>query len=207
MFWKQDTAKAKPVVGGKSEPETGLKPNDQAAASQPVRPIAIGSGLPPVQLTEQSLAKSPKAVPAKAAPAPPTNAAVSPPAKAAAVPQAKAPAAPTENGTSVPAAKTTRTPSIRQVDSLNCEETFADSINNAYFDGQTLRIEFAVSRLDIFKPNEPVTGLRLPVCRLVLSPSAAVDLIKRMQQIASTMARSEIASPAKQAATDAGRTS
>ena len=33
------------------------------------------------------------------------------------------------------------------------------------FDGQSLRIEFAVTRIDEVKPNMPITGRRYPACR------------------------------------------
>ena len=62
-------------------------------------------------------------------------------------------------------------------------EILADSITGVTFDGQTLRLEFSVTRMDDVKPNSPVIGRRSPVCRLVLQPLAAVDLINRMQQV------------------------
>ncbi len=73
---------------------------------------------------------------------------------------------------------------IRYLDRADMEETFADSITGLIFDGQTLRIEFGVTRFDDVKANAPITGRRYPACRLVLPPAAAVDLINRMQQIA-----------------------
>ena len=69
------------------------------------------------------------------------------------------------------------------IDRPDVAETFADAISGLVFDGQTLRIEFAVTRLDEVKPNSPITGRRYPACRLVLPPAAAIDLINRMQQI------------------------
>lgn len=93
-----------------------------------------------------------------------------------------------------PAAKetssgTTERPSasIRYLDRADMVETFADSITGLMFDGQTLRIEFGVTRFDDVKPNAPITGRRYPACRLVLPPAAAVDLINRMQQIAAAL--------------------
>ena len=71
---------------------------------------------------------------------------------------------------------------LRYVERLDCDETFADAINSVLFDGQTLRIEFGVTRLDERKPDAPVTGRRYPACRLVLTPAAAIDLINKMQQ-------------------------
>ena len=72
---------------------------------------------------------------------------------------------------------------IRYLDRPDCMEILADSITGVTFDGQTLRLEFSVTRMDDVKPNSPVIGRRSPVCRLVLQPLAAVDLINRMQQV------------------------
>jgi hypothetical protein len=81
---------------------------------------------------------------------------------------------------------------IRYLDRADMEETFADSIGGLIFDGQTLRIEFAVTRFDEVKPNSPISGRRYPACRLVLPPAAAVDLINRMQQIATALTQAGV---------------
>ena len=56
-------------------------------------------------------------------------------------------------------------------------------------------MEFAVTRFDEIKPNTPITGRRYPACRLVLSPAAAVDLINRMQQVATALTQAGAAKP------------
>ncbi len=71
-------------------------------------------------------------------------------------------------------------------------ETFANSITGLMFDGQTLRIEFGVTRFDEVKPNTQITGRRYPACRLVLPPAAAVELINRMQQIANALTQAGV---------------
>lgn len=71
-------------------------------------------------------------------------------------------------------------PKFDYVDRPEVTETFADTVQRIQFDGQTLRIEFSVSRIDDAKPS---TGKRYPVCRLVLSTSAGIDLMGKMQQI------------------------
>jgi hypothetical protein len=38
------------------------------------------------------------------------------------------------------------------------------------FDGQTLRIEFSVTRVAEVKPDGPISGRRYPASRIVLSP-------------------------------------
>jgi hypothetical protein len=102
-----------------------------------------------------------------------------------------APVAPTER----------QAPVLRYVDRADMEETFADSISGLIFDGQTLRIEFGVTRFDEVKPNTPITGRRYPACRLVLPPAAAVDLINRMQQIATALTQAGVVKAAPPRAT------
>ena len=103
-------------------------------------------------------------------------------ASGAAQPAATAAAAPTERPSAT----------VRYLDRADMEETFADSITGLIFDGQTLRIEFGVTRFDDVKPNTPITGRRYPACRLVLPPAAAVDLINRMQQIAAALTQAGV---------------
>jgi hypothetical protein len=76
---------------------------------------------------------------------------------------------------------------VRYLDRVDVAETFADSITSLLFDGQTLRIEFGVTRFDEMKTNSPITGRRYPACRLVLSPAIAMDLINRIQGIVSAL--------------------
>jgi hypothetical protein len=86
-------------------------------------------------------------------------------------------------------------PTFRYVDLPDLAETFADSIESAFFDGQSLRIEFCVGRLDLTKPQAAPTGRRYPTCRLVLSPSAAIDLMNRMQQISAALVKAGVLKP------------
>lgn len=46
---------------------------------------------------------------------------------------------------------------IRYIDRPDVEETFADAVSALVFDGQSLRIEFAVTRLD--ENNSPMTAV------------------------------------------------
>ena len=83
-------------------------------------------------------------------------------------------------------------PQYQYVDRPEVSETFADIVQRIQFDGQTLRLEFCVSRLDDHKPGTPVTGKRYPACRLVLSAAAAVDLMNKMQQITSGLVKAGV---------------
>jgi len=111
-------------------------------------------------------------------------------ANPAAAPDATAPA--TAARERVPA-------TIRYIDRPELTETFADAISGLVFDGQSLRIEFAVTRLDEVKPNSPISGRRYPACRLVLPPAAAVDLINRMQQIGTALTQAGVTRTAPRA--------
>ncbi len=92
------------------------------------------------------------------------------------------------------AAKQSEQPRVtfRYIDRPDCTETFADSLIGLVFDGQTLRLEFAVSRLDERIGDGPITGRRYPVCRLVLPPGAAVELINKVQQVAQALAQAGV---------------
>ena len=79
----------------------------------------------------------------------------------------------------------TRTPKLQYQDIPELKETFADSVGKWNFDGNTLRIEFTVARMD--RPDDgsgrPI-GRSFPACRLVLSPNGAVELLNRCRQLA-----------------------
>ena len=98
---------------------------------------------------------------------------------------AQAPASATDNAAE-------RQMTLRYIDQPDLAETFADSIGNLSFDGQSLRIEFSVTRMDEVKPGAPMTGRRYPACRLVLPPGAAVELINRMQQVAAALTQAGV---------------
>jgi hypothetical protein len=78
-------------------------------------------------------------------------------------------------------------PRLRYQDIPQLSETFADSIGQWIFDGQMLRIEFTVTRLDPGGSPDQPTGRRLPAARMVLTPMCAVDLIRQCQQLLATL--------------------
>lgn len=84
---------------------------------------------------------------------------------------------------------------IRYSDRVDVAEIFADSITSLLVDAQLMRIEFGVTRLDEMKANAPITGRRYPVCRIVLSPAAALDLMKRLRNVAAAFAQAAKAAP------------
>jgi hypothetical protein len=112
---------------------------------------------------------------------------------------------PAATPTSAAAPNDRQAATIRYLDRAEMGETFADSITGLRFDGQTLRIEFGVTRFDEFKANSPITGRRYPACRLVLPPAAAVDLINRMQQIATALTQAGVVKAAPRATAPAAK--
>jgi hypothetical protein len=78
----------------------------------------------------------------------------------------------------------TERPKFRYQDVPELPETFSDSVGRWYFDGATLRIEFLVSRMDQEKSSEGLSGRKLPVCRLVLTPTGALELLYQAQRMA-----------------------
>jgi len=84
---------------------------------------------------------------------------------------------------------------IRYVDRPDMPETFADSIASTYFDGQTLRIEFTVTRVDETASVAPMTARRFPVRRIVVPAPAGIDLINRLNQIGATLAQAGVVKP------------
>ena len=76
---------------------------------------------------------------------------------------------------------------IRYVNLPELSETFADSTNLILFDGQSVRIEFCVTRMDEPKPPKQPTAKKYPVCRLILTPEAGLKLSDAMKNIINAM--------------------
>ena len=81
---------------------------------------------------------------------------------------------------------------MQYLDRPEINEVFADFVQRIQFDGQTLRFEFCVTRLDDQRTGNVVTGKRYPACRLVLSASAAIDLMNKMQQITAELIKAGV---------------
>jgi predicted transcriptional regulator len=79
---------------------------------------------------------------------------------------------------------------IKYIDLPEMAETFADSVNSISFDGQTLRIEFGVTRFDQAAAQKPTSGRRYPATRMVLTRSAALEMVNRLQQMATAISQS-----------------
>jgi hypothetical protein len=71
---------------------------------------------------------------------------------------------------------------VQHVDLPELAETFSDSIEAVHFDGQTLRLTFAVTRYDQPQTSPP-SARRYPACRLVLTSGAGLELMNQMQKL------------------------
>jgi hypothetical protein len=70
-------------------------------------------------------------------------------------------------------------------------ETFCDSLGSLFFDGQSLRLEFTVGRMDEMKPPATTpTSMRHVVARIALTLPAAIELINQMRTLAGQLAQS-----------------
>ena len=83
-----------------------------------------------------------------------------------------------------------KTPKLQYQDIPELKDAFADSIGKWSFDGNTLRIEFTVARMD--RPDNgtgrPVRR-SFPACRLVLTANGAVEPLNRCQLLTLALER------------------
>jgi hypothetical protein len=87
-------------------------------------------------------------------------------------------------------------PKLRYEDRADLFETFADSVGPWSFDGNTLRIEFMVTRLDEAKTGQQRTGRQYPVCRLALTVSGANELLNQTRQLTAALEKAGLIKPA-----------
>jgi hypothetical protein len=88
------------------------------------------------------------------------------------------------------AAQQTESISVHYVEQPEPRETFADSLHGIAWDGQTLRLEFCVTRYpDAASVGTGAELKRYPVCRLVLTAPAMAALYNRLQQTVTALAK------------------
>ena len=76
-------------------------------------------------------------------------------------------------------------------DRADIAETYADQVRLIHFDGQTVRVEFAVTRPMLAGPNHASIELR-PAARLVLPPLAAVALHEQLSRLIAALEQSGV---------------
>ena len=72
---------------------------------------------------------------------------------------------------------------VQDVDRPELNETFVDSLGLSTFDGAAARLTFCVMRIQEPQTGKPAMFKRYPVCRMVLTPDAAVELFNRLNQM------------------------
>lgn len=81
-------------------------------------------------------------------------------------------------------------PKIEYVDVPAISETYADTVRAMMFDGQSVRLELCVTRMDEpTKGASELTGKRQTACRVVLPLSAALELSSKLGRMMSTLAK------------------
>lgn len=91
-------------------------------------------------------------------------------------------------------------PKIEYVDVPGISETYADTVQGMMFDGQNVRLELCVTRMQEPKNGSAqLTGKRQTACRVVLPLSAALDLSNKLGRVLTTLAKRGAERKAKQA--------
>ena len=85
----------------------------------------------------------------------------------------------------------------RYIDSVQPAEIFADSLHTMLWEGNTLRIEFCVTRFPAAASAAETAPERHPACRLVLTAGAATDLFNHLQQTMNALAKAGVVSTQK----------
>jgi hypothetical protein len=86
-------------------------------------------------------------------------------------------------------AQAAATPKIEYVDVPSIAETYADTVKGMMFDGQSVRLELCVTRMDEPKNGSGAsTGRRQTACRVVLPLSAALELSTQLGRMMKALA-------------------
>ncbi|NLA76057.1 MAG: hypothetical protein GX846_11415 [Deltaproteobacteria bacterium] len=81
---------------------------------------------------------------------------------------------------------------IEYTDRIDVSEIFINSMGKCFFTEGVAAIELCVTRLDKPDPSKPPTGKKYPACRLVLTPSAVIELFQSLNGIMRAMEREGI---------------
>jgi hypothetical protein len=90
-------------------------------------------------------------------------------------------------------------PRIEYINVPGVGETFADTVHEMVFDGQTFRIELCVTRMEPGS-GPAASGKRYTACRLVLPASAALDLSTKLGRVFAAMLKHNAERKAQQQA-------
>ena len=110
----------------------------------------------------------------------------------------KGPPAPAAKPASVTAGQSDRQGQQSVISIVRISRRFSPTLSAASSSmGRLCASSSRVTRLDDVRANTPLTGRRYPASRIVLPPTAAVDLINRMQQIAAALRQAGVVKAAQ----------
>lgn len=84
-------------------------------------------------------------------------------------------------------------PIFEYVDLAELPETYADSVQAVIFDGQSVKITFAVTRFEGREGQSTPGGKRYTACRLVLPVGGAAALSEQLNKLGATIAQAKAA--------------
>lgn len=76
---------------------------------------------------------------------------------------------------------------IEHIDRPEVSETYVDSVGNTMFDGQNMRLELCITRMNDPHGSKALTGRQYPASRLILPISVIIELANRFQQTLSML--------------------
>jgi len=79
-------------------------------------------------------------------------------------------------------------------------EMFADHCEQVIFDGQTLRLELAVTRYASATSSKAPTRRRTTACRLVLTPQGGLQLFEQLARVVAAMEKKGLLTKSETAA-------
>jgi hypothetical protein len=81
-------------------------------------------------------------------------------------------------------------PKIEYIDVPGISETYADAVRGMMFDGQNVRLELCVTRMEEPQTGaDQLTGKRQTACRVVLPLATALDLSSKLGRVLTTLAQ------------------
>ena len=75
----------------------------------------------------------------------------------------------------------------KTIDRPDVTEQFADHCERVMFDGQTLRVDLAVTRYDAKEGEKRPSAQRVLASRLVLTPTAALQLHNQLARVVAAL--------------------
>jgi hypothetical protein len=85
------------------------------------------------------------------------------------------------------------TPIFEYVDLAELPETYADSVQAVIFDGQSVKITFAVTRFEGREGQSTPSGKRYTACRLVMPVGGAAALSDQLNKLGANIAQAKAA--------------